>query len=340
MGEHGTETSGKRRRRLSGTAPRLYERAIDAVAERIARGSLPPGAQITESLLAEQLGISRAPARRALDELESRGLVERAKGRGYVVRACETAPKRALARTREDAPEPLLSRPSWELIYGEIENEIVSRIAFGDWRVNEMKLARHYRVSRTVARDVVGRLQQRGILRKDDSARWVAPQLSHERISELYELRAILEPVALAKAAPCLPPEFLSGMRARLEAPLPGSDEALCAVLDRLEEEMHVSLLGHCGNHALMQAITLPQSLLIAHRFLYRWTPRLFQTEPFLLEHLEIVKRLQAGDAAAAARALEAHLQDARTRAVTRVDVVRHEVDMAEISYLEPVKPA
>ena len=339
MGEPEAETTALRRgHRLSGTAPRLYERAIDAVAARIARGSLPAGAHLTEVMLAEQLGISRAPARRALAELEARGLVERAKGRGYVVRADAAVPRRP-GRVHDDAPVPLSPQPSWELIYGEIENEIVARIPFGDWRVNEMKLARHYRVSRTVARDVVGRLQQRGILRKDESARWVAPQLSHARIGELYELRAILEPVALVKAAPHLAPEFLARMRRDLEAPLPDSDEILCATLDRLEEDMHVGLLGHCGNQALMQAITLPQSLLIAHRFLYRWTPRLFQNEPFLPEHLEIVKRLQAGDAPGAARTLEAHLNDARTRAITRVDVVRHEVNIAEIPYLDPVKP-
>jgi DNA-binding GntR family transcriptional regulator len=336
MVEHEADSIGKGRRyRLAGTAPRLYERAIDAVTERIARGGLPAGTRITEVSLAEQLGISRAPARRVLVELEARGVLERARGRGYVVLegvAGSSSP------ARDDAPLPLLSQPSWELIYGEIENEIVARISFGDWRVNEMKLARHYRVSRTVARDVVGRLQQRGILRKDDSGRWVAPALSHERIGELYELRAILEPVALVKAAPRLPSDLLGRMRAGLEAPLPESDEDLCATLDRLEQELHVALLGYCGNQALMQAITLPQSLLVAHRFLYRWTPRLFESEPFLPEHLEIVKRLQAGDARGAAGALEAHLNDARTRAITRVDVVRHEVDVAEIPYLEPVK--
>src|SRR3546814_15513753 len=93
------------------------------------------------------------------------------------------------------------------------------------------------------------------------------------------------------------------------------------ATLDSLEDELHVALLGHCGNRTLMQAITLHQSLLIAHRFLYRWTPRLFETEPFLPEHREIVERLEDGRVKAAAAALEAHLRVSRDRAIARIEV-------------------
>jgi DNA-binding GntR family transcriptional regulator len=71
--------------------------------------------------------------------------------------------------------------------------------------------------------------------------------------------------------------------------------------LDRLEEDLHVTLLGHCENSPMMQAISLPQALLIAHRFLYRWMPRLVGAEPFLPEHLDIVQKLEAGHVTAAA---------------------------------------
>lgn len=325
-----------RGRRLSGTAPRLYELAVDMVADRVLQGLLPEGAQVTESMLAEQFGISRAPARRALEELARRGLVERGRGRGYRVLRCEGAPARPAAAAAE--PVPLTSLPTWERIYGEVENEIVARISFADWRINEVRLARHYHVSRTVARDVVGRLQQRGLLRKDESSRWIAPALSHQRIDELYELREILEPVALVKAAANLPPGFLDAMRARIAEASPGPSE-IGATLDRLEEDLHVTLLGFCGNQALIQAIAQPQSLLVAHRFLYRWTPRMFGDEPFLAEHVEILDLLDAGMPAAAAAALEAHLRVARARAIARVDLVREAFAADDIPYLERVRP-
>lgn len=324
----------------SGAAPRLYERAFSIVAGQIAEGAIPAGTRLNESLIAAQFGISRAPARRALKELERQGRVAKAQGRGYVVlEPPSAAPREAGAGTESDiAPagdSRLVSLSSWERIYGEVENEIIARISFATWRVNEAELARFYGVSRTVARDVLGRLQQRGVIRKDERSRWYAPALTPEHIGELYELRAILEPVALVKAAPRLPAGLAQRLRASLEAAIAAADTIGGATLDRLEEELHVELLGYCGNRTLMQAITLQQSLLIAHRFLYRWTPRLFEREPFLPEHLDIVTHLEAGRITAAAAALDEHLRISHIRAIARVDAVVSQARPDELPYLE-----
>ena len=269
-------------------------------------------------------------------ELERRGLVEKATGRGYTVRA---VPRRrrltSVSGVAAGDGVRLISSSSWERIYGEVESEIMARASFASWRLNEAELARHYRVSRTVARDVIARLQQRGVVQKDDRSRWHAPALTPDHVGELYELRAILEPVALIKAAPNVPPGFLAGMRAHLEAAIANAREVDGSTLDELEQEMHVLLLGRCGNRTLMRTITLAQSLLIAHRFLYRWTPRLFESEPFLPEHLKIVERLEDGDATEAARALETHLRVSQDRAIARIAVVARELDPDDLPYLE-----
>ncbi len=332
------EAIGKGRgRRLSGTAPRLYELAEDVVVERVMSGALPAGTQLTESMLAEQFGISRAPARRALQELARKGVVERKQGRGYAVLRCAGAVAVASGVAAVE-PLPLLSLPTWERIYGEVENEIVARISFADWRLNEVQLAHHYHVSRTVARDVVSRLHQRGLVRKDESSRWFAPALTRERVEELYELRGILEPAAVVLAAPRVPPEVLAKMRASLDAAVsaPPGD---VPTLDALEHEMHVTLLGYCGNQALMQALVLPQMLLLAHRFLYRWTPTMFGDEPFPVEHREILDHLGAGEAELAAAAMKRHLEVACARVLQRVEAVRHERIAADLPYLERIKP-
>jgi DNA-binding GntR family transcriptional regulator len=126
-------------------------------------------------------------------------------------------------------------------------------------------------------------------------------------------------------------------MRKNLEDALAGVGDSAAATLERLEEEMHVGLLGYCGNRAVMQALTLPQSLLTAHRFLFRWIPCLFVNEPCFREHLEIVLRLQDGDARAAAAKLEVHLGLARDRAIARVEQVRREFSAEDLPYLARV---
>jgi DNA-binding GntR family transcriptional regulator len=194
-------------------------------------------------------------------------------------------------------------------------------------------------VSRTVTRDVIGRLQQRGVVQKDERGRWFAPALTPEHVGELYELRWLLEPVALAKAAPNLPGCLVAELRAELLAALERAPEIEGATLDRLEHGLHVRLLGFCGSGALMQAIAFPQSLLIAHRFLYHWTSELFEIEPLIPEHLDILDRLQAGRVPAAAKALENHLRVSRDRAIARIEVITRGADPEPIAYLERLPP-
>jgi DNA-binding GntR family transcriptional regulator len=313
--------------------PRLYERVFEILSGQIAVGALPPGDPLTETAIAARFGISRAPARRALEELEQAGLVARAEPRGFVPR--HPANGVAAASTVAAEPERLVSQQSWEPIYAEVESEIIARISFASWRLNEAELARHYGVSRTVSRDVIGRLQQRGVVRKDDRSRWYAPALSAVHVGELYELRWLLEPVALAKAAPRLPAGLLAESRARLVAALENPDSVDGTTLDTLERDLHVAILGYCGSGALMQAIAQPQSLLIAHRFLYRWTWRMFESEPFLPEHLDIVDRLAEGRVAEAAAALESHLKVSRDRALARIGVIAAGTRPDPLSYLE-----
>ena len=67
-------------------APPLYRLVIDTVVERIATGALQPGAMLpSETQLGAELGVSQGTARKALMELEARGLVQRAQGRGTFV---------------------------------------------------------------------------------------------------------------------------------------------------------------------------------------------------------------------------------------------------------------
>jgi DNA-binding GntR family transcriptional regulator len=325
----------------AGSSPRLYQRVIEILDGQIRQGTLPADAALTETAVAARFGISRAPARRALIELQQAGLIARSDARGFVVVAGQRA--RRARREGGDRTEvcalKLVSQPSWERIYGAAESEIIARISFAAWRVNEAELARYYDVSRTVAREVLSRLQQRGIVQKDDRSRWYAPALSADHVGELYELRGILEPVALTKAAPNLPDGLLARLHRNLTGAMVRAHEIGGETLDQLERDLHVTLLGHCGNRALLQAITYPQSLIIAHRFLYRWTSRLFATEPFLPEHLEVIEHMEAGHIAKAARALEAHLRISRDRAMARVNAIATGPQPDPLPYLDRLRP-
>ena len=63
--------------------PKLVQNEIERM---ILDGQLLPGAKLTESTLADQLGVSRGPVREAFRLLEEAGLVRTEKNRGVFVR--------------------------------------------------------------------------------------------------------------------------------------------------------------------------------------------------------------------------------------------------------------
>src|SRR5436190_939921 len=54
----------------------LERQAASVIRERILSGEFPPGHRLVETVLAEQLALSRGPVRAALSELVHEGLVE------------------------------------------------------------------------------------------------------------------------------------------------------------------------------------------------------------------------------------------------------------------------
>jgi DNA-binding FadR family transcriptional regulator len=76
----------------------------------------------------------------------------------------------------------------------------------------------------------------------------------------------------------------------------------------------------------------------LAHRFFYRWTARLFEVEPFLTEHLSILRAVIDGRIDAAAEEIAAHLMASKRRAMRRIDEVRALVRLEELGYLKPLR--
>lgn len=119
---------------ISGFAPigreGLVERVAALLSKAIIGGQLAPGARLSESVIARDLGVSRAPVREAARLLESSGLVTYAPNRGFFVRqisadalddlyelriVIETAAIRRAIRNRDHAVIDTLARQIDEL---------------------------------------------------------------------------------------------------------------------------------------------------------------------------------------------------------------------------------
>lgn len=330
MDQHATMTAPP-----AGTDSYLYQRVAALLTAEIAQGRIARGTRLFESRVAARFGISRSPARQALELLARQGLLRAATGpsRGFIVAGGR--PDSGQGGSAPGLPAlPLSSRPAWERIHGAVVDAIASRVIFASWCVNETALGKHFGVSRTVAREVLARLQAQGLVTVEGK-RWIAPQLTERRVGELYDMRAILESAALRGAAAEFPRARLVQMRDGLHDALGGSPSG--EDLDRLEAELHVEFLLSCPNLMLRRAVSQHQALLLAHRFFYRWTARLFEVEPFLTEHLAILDRVLAGRIDSAADALGAHLLASKRRAMMRMDQVRRLVRLDDLAYLRPI---
>ena len=216
------ESMNMTRNRLYVPTRHRYAVIETVLAANIASGRLPTGFVLLEGPIAEALRTTRPPVQRALQNLQRRGLIQRFNGRGYLVGLADSVdPIRRDIRTislelSAGAEEALASRSSGERIYETVETDIASCVIFGQYRIIEAALAEYFNVSRTVVRDVLGRLEERGLVRRNQSSHWIAGPLTANTIREHFAVRKLLEPPALADAAPYIDPQSLETLLSEL----------------------------------------------------------------------------------------------------------------------------
>ena len=305
----------------------LYELIQSVLEGHIRSGRLPPGQVLQEKSLSDLFQTSRAPVQQALARLESKALIHRFEGRGYLVGSASTAPEPVRHDLRSlqlpltaEMDEALQTRASWELMYDEVECAVASCLVFGTYRIIEIELAEHFGVSRTVARDVLGRLHERGLLRKGPTSHWLAGPLTAKDLRELYELRCLLEPAALRNAVLQVPRADIAAMRERVFV-RESQAEWPAEAIDEIERELHNTLVLATSNDRLAETLRHVQlPLRETERFLR--TIGLPAEHAVATEHRLIYDLLLTDATEAAAAALEAHLRAESRRSLALLKTV------------------
>lgn len=314
-------------------ASRRYDMVEEVLRQNILGGLIPRGLVLLEGPIAALMQTSRAPVQRALQRLEAQGMVRRFNGRGFIV----ARPGEILEPARLDLREiglripqaidaALQSRASWERIYEAVESDVAACLVFGRYRLIEAELADHFKVSRTVARDVLGRLEERGLVKKNQSSHWIAEPLTAQSIREHFALRRILEPQALISAAPLLDRARLAIVFERFrQAEAAFDDEVPADPRARDLEAFETLLIDTCvfatPNERLREEIRhnlLP--VLAAERVLRQLG--LPSDRAAVTEHRLIVELLLQDAIAAAAAMLDAHLASAERRSIAQIKIV------------------
>jgi DNA-binding GntR family transcriptional regulator len=293
------------------SGPPLYALIYDVLREHIVDGSFPRGLVLGEASVARAFQASRVPAAVALRQLKRDGLLSDFDGRGYVTGEGTTPVRLDLVAAGLRLPATLADelriRNRRERIYPEVEHSVAACLAYGRFLLNESALAEHYGVSRTVAHEVLTRLERTGLVTQDTNQRWYAGPLTAELLREHFEMRWLLEPIALAQASPRVAAGEITEKLARAEKAR--SRRLKPAELERLERDLHVDVVLRCDNRQLRETIRRSQLPIIATHSTFEHGPDSQAIEDMLAEHIVVLAALAAGRPAEAMTALEAHLR-------------------------------
>lgn len=308
----------------------LYAILTRALGASIETGRIPRGQVLQEATLARRLGLSRAPVRKAFALLAEAGLLVQENGVFRVSGGPDRTdgtdegfdPESADLLAADDLDRLRRAGAVWRDILEIVEAEIGAAIPFADFRVSEARMAAQFGVSRTVIRTVLGRLEDRGLVQKDTRGGWSCERMTVRTIRDIYELRMLLEPHALALAAPRLDPGWVVARRAALEAALRDYPEVAAETLQGFETDLHVRAYEGIDNALIRRTLATTRTLIITTSRLFQMHLGLPLRDPFLAEHLTVFRQLEAGATEVAVAALRHHLRRAQDTSLERFELL------------------
>lgn len=310
---------------IPAAAPFLYGMIHDLLAARITSGELPAGTVLKETNLSHQLGISRAPVRRALGLLVERGLITPARGQGYVVSGRADAQvvisPRRLQQILNREPGDIDRSAAWERILAEVVDEVTACMPFGTFRIQEAELGNYHAVSRTVARDVLWRLMDQRLIEKDRKSHWIVGQMTARDLHETIEMRTLLEPAALGNVGSGLSQAWIVGIAQRVEKAIATFPSCGSAELESIEQAMFNTMYDGLHNSRLLGSIQRNQISLLVPRLFRQHFP-IRDDLPGLRDYAAILNYLLHGDIEAACAELRVHLRRTEVLTLSRLRVL------------------
>lgn len=107
--------------------------------------------------------------------------------------------------------------PLGEGVYRLLWERIVDRRLRPGQKLSDVRLSQELGVSRTPVREALQRLVRDGIVRIEPNRGFFIASFSPKDVEEIYDLRATLEAMALARSAAAFSRDELNGMLARIE---------------------------------------------------------------------------------------------------------------------------
>jgi DNA-binding GntR family transcriptional regulator len=204
------------------------------------------------------------------------------------------------------APTPPAYRTTQERVVAQLRQAILSGQLPPGTRLTQNELAGQLEASTSPIREAVRQLAAEGLLRIAPNTRVTVPVPTAEELADVYELLALLEPLAMRKAANRITADELDAAEALLEEMAQAVDDV--GRWSMLNCQLHSTLAAASGSEPLLQVLVILRRMASIYLSVTLRVPRgLVESGD---EHRLVLDALRRGDATAAASLSRHHLLD------------------------------
>ena len=192
-------------------------------------------------------------------------------------------------------------------------------------RLDEQSLADQMSVSRTPLREAIGRLAREGLIENRPYRGNFVRTFTTKQVNDLYEVRRVLEGLAVRLAVPKLSGEYLSLLRSILDDIQEALERGDIAGYGAADQRFHDALAQLAGNETLIESIERLRLQIQLVRSIANQDPHV--VERTARERPRILAALESRDAELAARLMEEHIDGVRRAVVDQFEALEGTTD-------------
>lgn len=144
--------------------------------------------------------------------------------------------------------------------YDSIKDDILSHRLLPREPLRETELAKRYKISKTPVREALLVLAREGLVEMNAFRGMKVRDFTEQDALEIYELREVLEPLALEHAIPRMVEEDFKKLRHLLVQGREAAEKGDQRELSRLNREFHFALLAKCNNLRILETLAQLQN--------------------------------------------------------------------------------
>lgn len=193
-----------------------------------------------------------------------------------------------------------------DIVYNWIKNAILRSEFKPGERITQETITKRLNVSRTPVRDAFKRLQSEGLLIVKSHFGAIVFELSMDKVSEIYEIRSLLEGLGARYACEMITDENIRELTEINDKLTKHRGDMI--ELMKYNREFHMTLYGYSKREYLLSHIHSLWDLTEPYRLIY--VSHESKVEAAMMEHQNILEALKCRNPDAVFQEITSHLQD------------------------------